>query len=422
MEGRRKQKLRKYFREQSSSWQILFGILFLNHFNLTRENFEFDIRDAIKLCNDEQDFENIYSIIEYLEYHEDEITETLQNLQFKPISWQYDFIENISALSGFKITQTLGKDALATAYGYALVVPEINFNQICQELDDKYLKLFSSASAKMQKLKRNFILALECALWEEDGIDKMNFRELLNIYIPRAGINEVIRAYKQALSPDVKLTKDEKECLAFAYYSPFFCDEVNIAHGAMPEGSIFFCTETKLQEDKDLFARNRNYFEDYDDNTDFEQEDDDEEYDEENAPNADDEDDDDICFDDSAPFNHLALYVDPLQRCVIDSMLCDDAYANVYIQKFPLEKLNNSLPDFIRYNKGCLYTVEFVKDVKDLDVVQKLNHHINSYQEAIEQLNNELKYSSGLSLAERFKIENKLSIKENLLNECFFVS
>ena len=415
---KRKQQLRKYLAEQDLSWQILFGLFFLDHLGMAKEEFEFDVRDAVKFSNDEQDFEAIYSIIDFLNFHEDEIAETLQELRFKPISWQYDFIEKVSALSGFNITQTLDKDALATAYGYSILMPEIDFEAISKELDAKYLALFRSAGAKMQKLKRNFVLALECMLWPEEGAENLNFRELLALYVPRAGIDEVVKVYKQALSPDVKLSSEEKECLAFAYYSPLLQDEVNIAQGTIPEGSIFFCTETKMQEDKEFFRRNRKFFDENDD--DEEDDDDDEEYNEENIGENDDDDEDEDDFEDSSPFDHLATYVDPLQRCVIDTMLCDDSYANVYIERLSSEKINNTLPDFIRYHNGCLYTVEFVENTKELDIAQKLNHSLTSCEEKIKELTNKLECKN-LCLFERHQLEDKLYDAENQLGSCYFI-
>ena len=412
-----KQKLREYLEEQDLSWQILFGLCFLDYLGIVREKFEFDIKDAVKFCNDEQDYEAVYNIIEFLNFHEDEIVETLQELRFKPISWQYDFIDKISALSGFNITQTLDRDALTTAYGYALLIPEIDFEAVTRELDAKYVRLFQSAGAKMRKLKRNFVLALECMLWPENSAENLTFRELLALYVPRAGINEVIKVYKHALSPDVKLSSEEKECLAFAYYSPFFYDEVNISSGTMPEGSIFFCAETRMREDKEFYERNRKFFNDEEDEDYDDDEDEDGEYNEEDT-----EDDYEkgIQFEDSSPFDHLAVYIDPLQRCVIDTMLCDNSYANVYIEKLPLEKLNNTLPDFIRYHNDCLYTVEFVDNTKELDIAQKLNRNLAAYEEKIKQLSAELE-NSNLSLFERYQLEDKLNIVENQLGSCYFI-
>ena len=418
--NKRKQELRKYLNEQDMSWQILFGLFYLDHLGLAREEFEFDIRDAIKFCNDEQDFDTVYSIIEFLNFHEDEIAETLQQLRFKPISWQYDFIAKVSAVSGFNITQTLDRDALATAYGYAILTPEIDFKALVRELDEKYIRLFRSAGAKMQKLKRNFVLALECMLWPEEGAENLNFRELLALYVPRAGIDEVIKVYKHAISPDVKLSPEEKECLAFAYYSPFFCDEVNIAGGSMPEGSIFFCAETRLQEDKEFFKRNRKFFID-DDEDEGNEEDNEEEYGDDIPADNESEDEEEYDPEDSSPFDHLAVYIDPLQRCVIDTMMCDDAYANVYIEKFPMEKINNTLPDFIRYHKGCLYTVEFVDSAKDLDIVQKLNRNLTAYETEMKRLSKELERKN-LSIVERHQLEGRLYTIENQIGTCFFIS
>lgn len=414
----RKQKLRAYIDEQEMSWQILFGIFYLDSLGLAKENFEFDIRSVAKFCETEEDYEAVYKIADFLNFHEDEIAETLQKLRFRPVSWQYDFVKRVSELSGYEIIQTLGRDALVMAYGYALITPEINIDALTAELDAEYAKLFKSAGVKMRKLKRNFMLALDSMLWTEKDADKLNFRELLTRYVPHAGISAVIKAYKLAVSPDVKLTSDEKSCLAFAYYSPFFYDEVNVASGAMPGGSVFSCAETCMTEDKAFFDRNRDFYEG------GEEEDDDDD-DKENAADEKqpqkEENPEDKVFKDSSPFNHLAVYVDPLQRCVIDSMLCDNAYGNVYIEKFASEKLNSSLPDFIRYHKGCLYTIEFVDNLKKLDVAQKLNYCVGFYEQKIKKLVTELK-SGDLSDQETFKLESKLDEAEDHLADCYFIS
>ena len=102
-------------------------------------------------------------------------------------------------------------------------------------------------------------------------------------------------------------------------------------------------------------------------------------------------------------------------------MLCNDAYANVYIEKFSMEKLNCTLPDFIRYHKGCFYTVEFVDNVKEVDIAQKLNRNLSAYENEISRLKSELD-NPQLSLFERYQLEGKLSSAKDQLSDCYFIS
>lgn len=82
-------------------------------------------------------------------------------------------------------------------------------------------------------------------------------------------------------------------------------------------------------------------------------------------------------IDDARASTHNAVYVDPQERCLIDTRFGDVLYANVYIERIPDDYLNNSLPDFIRCHKDCLYTVEFVDDIKKLKVAQKMLKRLN---------------------------------------------
>ena len=81
---------------------------------------------------------------------------------------------------------------------------------------------------------------------------------------------------------------------------------------------------------------------------------------------------------DMLELKHNAIFVDPQERCLMDVWFGKEMYANVYVQRFPQDYMNNSLPDFIRCHKGCLYTVEFVDDISELDVAQDMLKRLNA--------------------------------------------
>lgn len=378
----RKQKLRKYLDEQSLSWQILFGMCFFKRTGLLKTGVEFDIFDAVKFAQDEQDFETIYEIIEFLNFHKDEIVQMLYKLHFKPALWQQEWVEKISSAVGVKIPQTIDETSLIIAYGYALLLPEINFDSLYDELDAKYIRLYNSASDKMKKLKRNFVLSLECMLWPEKNADDLSFRELLDLYVPKAGTAEVIRVYKHALSEDVKLSAEERECWGAADYFPLLEEEISVSDNFMPE---------------DIFASDDDNDDDYGDDAYY-----------------------DDFSEDNDSFEHFPMYVDTSQRCIVDEVLCGNHFCNVYIERQPQEKFNCSLPDFIGCCKGRLYTVEFVDNIKDVAAAQELNCFMEQTAKEVKCLYEQLRYVDEMSVYERFITEHKLNLLADRLCCCFY--
>lgn len=397
----------------------MFGLFYLKKMGFHGKDVDFDILDAVRFCNDEQDFELVYEIIEYLDFHREELGEMIAKLKARPIPWQYDFVEKVSEASGCKIIQTLECGTLYETYGYALLTEDLDIEQLVDELDSKYRALFQSAAKKMRTLKRNFVLAMECMLGADKEAENLSFRELLEHYVPLCGIDDVINVYKHAVTDEIKLSADERNCLAYAYYSPYFYDDIRLAQGKVPEGSVFSCVEAMMMEDKNYFQKNRSLFEDADDD-----DDDDEDFEERDFNDDDEEDmleESEVDDDDDIALSHIGIYMDPEQRCIVDSVIGDNAYAKVYIERLPNEEFTVLLPDFIRYHRGCLYSVEFVENLHELPITTKLNREIMSCYKKIKQLNEEM-CADNLEPSRYSLLASKLKAVEGELLDCYFVS
>ena len=119
---------------------------------------------------------------------------------------------------------------------------------------------------------------------------------------------------------------------------------------------------------------------------------------------ADDEDDDENDhIKEMLSLTHHAIFVDPTERCLIDVQRTEPLYAHVYVERFPQDDLNNSLPDFIRYDKGWLFTVEFVEDIKQVEVAEKMNKLINRCKQEIIKLERACLETPGLALNGMFQ-------------------
>ena len=352
-------KIIDHFSHKSWTWQRAFCDFYLLKHNLYGLKCKTDIEPAMlaRCCRNVDDLQEMWDLAEYLDETEDEMIDIIGNYRyFRPIPWQYDFVEAIEEMSGIPIHQTLNLDALTDAYCIALCSDNINLTEIVNRLDETFGKLYASAAHKQILLKRNFSLTLE-TLGRHRGSGNaagLNFRELLEDFLPDCDFKRIVAALKQSDTAETKLTAEERAALGFAYYSPYFFDEVDLKYGKIPGSSIFACVEERLREEREYRAHLQ----------------------EERWKAHDEDDEDDIT--DALEETHNAVYVDPQERCLIDTRYGETLYANVYIERTPEDFLNNSLPDFIRYHKGCLYSVEFVDDIKTLDVAQELLERLNS--------------------------------------------
>lgn len=346
------------FSHKCWTWRRAFCNFFLLRHNLYAVKLKAEIEPEMlaQCCRNEGDLQEMWRLANYLDDNEEEMLEIIGDYRyFRPIPWQYDFVEQICEKSKQTIPQTLHLDALTDAYCVALFSDRINLPELTRQLDETYLKLYGKAAHKQELLKRNFSLTLETLghrRWG-DRADGLNFRELVEAYLPDCREKGIVKALQQAETAELKLSSEERAALGFAYYSPFFLNTAELQKGKTPKSSIFSCVEERLKIEREYRktlneSRYRAQSEDEEDN-----------------------------IDDALANTHNAVFVDPQEKCLIDTRYGDVLYANVYIERTPEDFLNNSLPDFIRYHKGCLYTVEFVDDIRRLEVAQEMLQRLN---------------------------------------------
>lgn len=357
----------EFFSHKTWTWQHAFCNFYLLEHNLYGLKCKTDLEPAMlaRRCCNVDDLQEMWSLAEFLDDSEEEMVNIIGTYRYcRPIPWQYDFVETIAEKSGFDIPQTFNLDALTDAYCIALHTDAIDLQKLTTQLDLKYLQLYDNVAEKQNLLKRNFSLALECNARRRRGNNAqgLNFREMIEAYLPSCGLETVVESLKLAKTAETKLSPEERAAFGFAYYSPYFYDEITMPYGLFTKNSIFNCVEEQLQDEiqcRDLLRRDLYRAQDEDEQDDLE---------------------------DALAETHNAVYVDPQERCVIDTRFGDVLYANVYIERMAGDFLNNALPDYIRYHRGLLYTVEFVDDLKKLDVAKELMERLNEVNQEMLQL------------------------------------
>ena len=354
-----KNRLLEFLSHKTWLWKRVFCNMYIGQHHLydLRLKTEPEPEMFVRLCQNSDDLSEIWNLAEFLDFHEGEISDVIADLSLcRPIPWQYDFVQKISDASERKILQTLRVDAIVDAYCAAMISRKIDLSELFEQLDETYVAMYKCLSQKQELLKRNFSLILETKFSSRYGGNAwgLNFREIVDLYVSSCGVKGIAEVLKKAQTSETKLTSEERACQAFAYCSPYFCSEVGLEQNKMPESSIFACVEDYLQDMRKRWDTLQ-----------------------ETLMQARDEDEEDEIRD-MMELKHNAVYVDPQERCLMDVRLGQEIYANVYVQRFPQDYMNNSLPDFIRYHKGCLYTVEFIDDISELDVAQDMLQRLNA--------------------------------------------
>lgn len=396
-----KTKLLDYLSHKTWLWKRVFCNFYItrNHLDNLRIKTDPEPEIFVRCCQNVDDLSEIWNLAEYIDFHEEEIISIIEDLRFcRPIPWQYDFVQKISEQSKHPIPQTLSLDAIADAYCTGLLSAKIDLPSLLESLDAAYTQTYHSVSQKQDLLKRNFSLILETSFASRRYATTagLNYRELVDLYLPSCGIQEMARILKQAQTPDIKITPEERACQAFAYYSPYFCDEVDIAYGKMPQSSLFACVEERLHEEKERLKCLHDALQ---------------------KVNDEDEEDE---IRDALEIKHNAVFIDPQERCLLDVWYGDTVYANVYVQKFPQDYMNNSLTDFIRYHKGCLYTVEFVDDISELETAQEYLRRLNAIKSEMLKLEKTVIQNPHLAL--RPDVQVKLHQLNCAYASCFYIS
>lgn len=394
-------KLRECLKHKTWLWQRVFNHLYLAKFNLSPIDSEMEVEAAelIKLCHNEDDVEDMWNMVDFIDAYYGEFSKIIEDIQYcRPLSWQYDFVARIFHDKLNMAVETLNFEAIVDAYCVA-VINDFDIRSLVNELDDKYAEIFATMARKQNVLKRNLSLILETTYSVSYGANTadMNYRELVDEFVAKCGVEGIAKALKTAQTPETKLTADEKECQAYAYYSPFFFSEDDLQK-TVAGSNIFACVEDMLQIEHDdleelekLMAR---------------------------QIGSGDDDDDEVA--EVLNMSHNAVYVDPQDRCVIDVRRGNPLYAHVYIEKFPEDDLHNSLPDFIRYHKGWLYTVEFVDDLKKIEELQSLNQRLNATKQGISKLMQACRKNPLVAMNGVF--QRKMYELQSNLRTCYYIS
>lgn len=399
-------KLREYLDHKTWLGQRIFGNYYRERFGLRKQQlpgWDENVDAFVIFYRNEEDIKNFWLVAEEVDSQEEELTEAIEDLRFcRPISWQYCFVEKVSSLVGENLLHTFGTGAVADAYCMAKI-KKLDIARLTAELDDEYGIIFANARQKTNLLRRNFSLLLETMDSRYDYIDSANlsFRELVDRYVPKFGVKGLIDALKKAKTSETKLSSDEDKVLALAYCTPYFQEDIDGIAPHVPGRLLSACVADRLAKEQAFLDNLRCRAERF--------------------SNSDDDDDASDEIEEILAQKHSPIYLDTTERCLIDVQRgTKPLHAHVYIEKFPHDDLNNSLPDFIRYKKGCLFTVEFVEDIKALEVAAKLNKKLNAIKYRLIRL--EKACFKNQQLANDASFLRQYVAMKKLFGSCFYIS
>ena len=395
--------LREYLDHKTWLGQRIFGNYYSARYGLKmQQSDDINATAFVIFYRNEDDIKRFWLVAQEVDSQEEELINAIEDLRFcRPISWQYDFVEKVSSLVKTDLLQSLGTGAIADAYCMAKI-HKLDLARIIADLDDKYGIIFANVKQKTKLLKRNFSLLLETMNphgYYENCAD-LNFRELVDRYAPRYGVKSLVAALKKANTAETELTSNENEVLALAYCSPYFWGDTDGIAPHVPGRLLSACIADRLAKEQAYLENLRHQAGRF---------------------GNDDEDDENDEIKDILAQTHCPVYLDPSERCLIDVQRnTTPLYAHVYVEKFPQDDLNNSLPDFIRYKKGCLFTVEFVEDIKALEVAEELNKKLNAIKHELLRLEKACVKNQELLNNPFFQSQYR-GIKR-LFNTCFYIS
>lgn len=398
--------LKKSLSHKSWLWWRIFGNFYRSRYGLNAEQWQ-DLKEKLNnsaflvFCRNENDLTRLLKMVKEVDGQKERFTEAIQDLRFcRPLSWQYDFVKDVSERIGTDLLQTLEIDTLTDAYCLAYL-NNLDMVKLIADLDCKYEVIFKSTAHKIDLLRRNFSLLLEVMAPRcyGDNNAELSFREIVERYVSRLGVKGLIDVLKKAHTPETKLSADENEVLTLAYFSPYLSDKFESIAPQVPGCDIAACLASRFVEETAYLE----YLQEIVNRL---------------SDDEDDEDEDDKAKEILAA-KHCPVYFDPTERCLIDIQRTLPIYAHVYIEKFPQDDLNNSLPDFIQYKKGCFYTVEFVDDIKELAVAETLNQKLNAVKQEMLRLEKMCMENPGLSVNIAFR--HKYAFLSNMYSQCFCI-
>lgn len=389
-----RKKTKQYLLRKDAQWQKVFCALYLAQSHLCDSDLirPFCITDAVRFCQSENDFIALWELIDFVD-ESDDIMEAISDIYFmKPMPWQYDFVALVSKESGLEILQRLDMDAVTEAYCAGLVCCDVQ--QIAQKLDAEYARYMTSMRHKSAVLKRNLLLELEGQYGQKTNVsfDDISFREILQLYENCTQAEGLINAVRRAQTENLRWQSKELDCLAFAYFSPFFCDEVHLAQNKLPDSCLFANVYDFMASSFKMWQHMH-------------------------RPLLSAED----LQEDALSATHDAVFVDPTEECVIDVHLEKSFYANVYIQRYPVGCLKDELPDFAMVYRGYLFTVEYVDSFADVPVAANLLRQVREAKEEIGSLERLLDNFQRNYSGSPARLRERQAELQQFINNCYCV-
>lgn len=359
--------LKQTLLSRSLLWQDIFLTMFLRNHGLLESDLNeksYDVTICFKLCHNEDDYENLWALAKYVDENLDDLKIGIDAFcVFKSAAWQYDFVDCVSRLCDINIIQSLSAQSVIIAYCWMLLLPTEAIIQLLEMLDNRHKKIISSLANKESKLKRNFLLTLECSYEQRlyGSIDSFTFREIIDEYVQKVGVENLIKALNSAQTAETKLSDNEIDCQSFAYYSPFYDDEICLSRNMVPQGCLFQRVYEYLSRISRFWQFERQQI---------------------------------IEDEDYEALAETAVYVDAQEMCLIDVHMDDNFYANVYIKRRLPDDMFSHYPDFVISQGGFLYTVEFVDDFNITPFTQAFVKQLMQSKKELQEVLNKLEHLS----------------------------
>lgn len=359
--------LKQTLLSRSLLWQDIFLTMFLRNHGLLESDLNeksYDVTICFKLCHNEDDYENLWALAKYVDENLDDLKIGIDTFYvFKSAAWQYDFVDCVSRLCDINIIQSLSAQSVIIAYCWMLLLPTEAIIQLIESLDARHKAIISSLANKESKLKRNFLLTLECR-YEQclyGSIDSFTFREIIDEYVQKVGVENLIKALNSAQTAETKLSDNEIDCQSFAYYSPFYDDEICLSRNMVPQGCLFQRVYEYLSRISRFWQFERQQI---------------------------------IEDEDYEALAETAVYVDAQEMCLIDVHMDDNFYANVYIKRRSPDDMFSRYPDFVINHGGFLYTVEFVDDFNITPFTRAFVKQLLQSKKELQEVLNKLEHLS----------------------------
>lgn len=387
--------MKKHLLQKDWLWQYIFLTMFMQRRGLLLSDLQeksYDVTVCLKFGDSTDDLDNIWNLAEEVDSGYENMALGIDIIRYyKPIPWQYDFVTLVSRICKVAIEQTLALDSIVTAYCWLMAWPNNAIEALLDSLDLRYKTIFDSIKEKESKLKRNLLLTLECMYGRKltASIDSYKFRDILDEYINTAGFDGFLQALNVAKTSETQLLEDEHKCLAFAYYSPYFDDKVNLARNFLPQSSLFANVHEYMHAVYNVWKADK-----------------------QNAAEC----------EDYEPLTEASVYVDPSEMCIINVHADEQFFANVYIKRLKVGCLLDSCPDFLVYNRKFLYTVEFVDDFSEVPAAAKFVKMIADLRNGLNKVSRQLENMPQEPSAERSKYLQKRNDFYRIVKNSYLVS